>query len=318
MRWLILGIIAIAIGLALSFLLTGGQLVSLEYTDFPRDKLEKFITAETLEAELTLSGPPEAEVGSPWTPWAMKLLPGTFLVDVKINGHPASLVVDTGAAQTVLSPRIAVAAQVSLTSSRLIVQHGGGEVPVYMGWVQELELRDLKVQGLPVLVSGKQPVLKLLGLPVWSLDGLLGMETLQRLAFTLDYGRGIVIFRRESPSIQAPSAPLRLLQDRGPGDIEQARPIVDCLLEGSGPFPCWLDTGTSAPVLVPPEVWEMLGLEGQKRTRLRIRLGEIELTDVPAVRARYSYIMIGSNIFQAQGFKRLTLDFLAGKLYLER
>jgi len=28
--------------------------------------------------------------------------------------------------------------------------------------------------------------------------------------------------------------------------------------------------------------------------------------------------LIGSNIFQAQGFKRLTLDFLAGKLYAER
>jgi len=189
---------------------------------------------------------------------------------------------------------------------------------VYMGWVRELELGNLTVQGLPVLVLGNQPVLKLLGLPVWSLDGLLGMEVLQRLAFTLDYERGVVILYRESPSIQAPSAPLRLLHDRGPGKIEHARPIVDCFLEDAGPFPCWLDTGTSAPVLVPLKTWEAQGLEDRHPARLALKLGEIELSKVPAVRANVPYIVIGSNIFQAQGFKRLTLDFLAGKLYLER
>ena len=325
--WIIILAIA-AITIAIVVLLLRGQLISLEYVEFPQDKLEKLIVADTPQAELTLSGPGEVQVSSPWTPWAMRILPGTFLVDAKINGHKASLVVDTGASNTFISPQIATAAQVSLTSSRLVGQHGERKVPVYMGWVRELALNDLKVYGVPIAVAGNQQVLKLLRVPVFYLDGLLGMETLQLLAITLDYEQRIVIFRRESPDLRAPGVPLQILRERVPlqqifrgevsGDVEYPRPVVDCLLEGYGPLPCWIDTGTSAPVFVPLEIWDELGLGDQKRARLKIKLGEIELKDVPAVGARVPYTMIGSNIFQAQGVKRLTLDFLAGKLYVER
>lgn len=30
------------------------------------------------------------------------------------------------------------------------------------------------------------------------------------------------------------------------------------------------------------------------------------------------FMLLGNNIFQAQGYKRLTLDFLGGRLYAER
>jgi predicted aspartyl protease len=314
--WIIIitGIIAITIAILLK-----GQLISLEYMEFPRDELERLIiTTDVPEQAPILTGPIEVQITSSWTRWAMRFSPGTFLVDVKINGHKTSLVVDTGAAKTAISPRVATAARVSLTSSRLEAQHGKQDTPVYMGWVQELSLNDLKVSGVPIIVMGNQPVLKLFGIPVFYLGGLLGMETLQLLAITLDYERGAVILRREAHNLQASWVPLRILRDKGPGDMEHPRPIVDCLLEGYGPLPCWIDTGASAPVYVPPEVWGKLGLGDQKQARLKIKLGEVDLKDVPAVRARVPYTMIGSNIFQAQGIKRLTLDFLAGKLYAER
>jgi len=317
MHWIIFGMAALAVALGL-FLASGGKLIALEQVDFPKDALEKLIIAEPLEAELTLSGPLEVHVSSPWTRWAMKLLPGTFLVDVKINGRKASLVVDTGAAKTFIGPKLAVAAQVDLTSSRLIVQYGRRETPVYMGWVRELELGDLRVHNLPIIVGGTQPVLKLVGLSIWNLDGLLGIDVLQKLALTLDYEREVVILRRESPPLGAPSAPLQILREQGPEGLEHPKPLVDGFVDGSGPFPCFIDTGTSAPVFVPKEIWQALGLEGKRQARLQIRVGEIDLKEVFAIPANVKYITIGSNIFQAQGIKRLTLDFLGGKLYAER
>jgi len=316
---LVVMLIVIIVGL---FLRAGGKFIALEYRDFPRDQLEKLITDKPPEAELTLSGPSEVEVSSPWTWWAMKLLPGTFLADVKINGYKASLVVDTGAALTYISPEIAVAAKVTLTSSaRLVGWHGEQDVPAYIGWVQELTLDNLRVRNLPITVGGNQPVMKLLGLPVWNLDGLLGMESLRRLAVTLDYERGIVVLRREPAPAQGDSAPLQLVSlkpAQGLESLEQTRPIVEGFINFRGPYPCFIDTGTSAPVSVPPEVWHALGLEGQKQAQLTIKLGELQLQGVPAIPAKVGQILIGSNIFQAQGFKRLTLDFLAGKLYAER
>lgn len=316
MNWIIglfLALVVIAGGL---FLLSGGQFLALDYKDFPQDKLEKLITNIPRET-LAIHGPSRVESKSSMTRWASMLLPGTFFIDVSINGRKASLILDTGAAQTFLSPSLAVAAEVLVTSSKLTAQHGWREIPVYLGHVQELEINGLKIENVPVIVGGKQPVVKLVGLSVWNLDGVLGMDPLQHLVLTLDYTQGMVVLYRESPSIQEPSASLQIIKEPGPGNLEHPKPIVECLVNNSGPYPCFIDTGTSAPVFVPRDIWQALGLEGQKQSRLEIKLGKLELKEVPAIRAHVKHITIGSNIFQSQGFKRLTLDFLAGKLYAE-
>ena len=102
----ILKVLAVVVGILLLlvsglFVWSGGKLFSLEYIDFPKGELEKLIKAEPPEAKPTISGPLTVEVGSQWTWWAMKIFPGTFLIDAKINNHQVSLVVDTGASQTV-------------------------------------------------------------------------------------------------------------------------------------------------------------------------------------------------------------------------
>lgn len=313
-------ILVVIVGL---FRQAGKEFIALDFEDFPRDKLERLMKGAPSEIAMTLRGPEETQVSSFWTPWALKLLPGTFLVDVRINGHKASLAVDTGVPQSFLSPSLAVAAQLSLTSSRLTIDFGvkARKIPFYMGYAQELELGELRIEHVPVLVAGHQPVLKIFGLPLWNVDGLLGMEPLRRLALTLDYERGLVRLRREpTPPSQGRSAPLQIVPLKTPGleDLELPRPIVEGFVNSQGPYPCFIDTGTSAPVSVPPDIWQALGLEGQRQARLEIRLGEIQLKGVPAVPATVGQIIIGSNIFQAQGFKRVTLDFLAGKLYAER
>lgn len=317
MNWIIGLVLALVVITGGLFLLSGGQFLVLDYTDFPQDKLEKLIT-DISPGTLAISGPSQVEGRSSMTRWARTLLPGTFFVDVSINGRKASLVLDTGAAQTFLSPSLAVAAEVLVASSRLTVQHGWRELPVYLGHVQELEINGLKIENVPVIVGGKQPVVKLVGLSVWNLDGILGMKPLQRLVLTLDYTRGVAVLYRQSPHTQEPSASLQIIKEPGSGNLEHPKPIVECLVNNSGPYSCFIDTGTSAPVFVPRAIWQALGLEGQRQSRLEIKLGELELKEVPAIRANVKYITIGSNIFQAQEFKHVTLDFLAGKLYAER
>lgn len=316
MNWIIGLVMAIVAILGL-FFIAGGQFIALDYKDFPRDTLEKLVTSNPLET-MTITGSLEVEVDSSMTQWAMMFLPGTFFVDVRINGRKASLSIDTGAAQSFISPHLAAAAQISLTSSRLTVQHGWREIPVYMGYIRDLELGDMKIQNMPAIVGGQQPVVKLLGLPVWNFDGVLGMEPLRRLVLLLDYKRRVVVLRREPFPSQVPSAPLQILTESGLGGLEHPKPIVECFVNNSGPFSCFIDTGTSAPIFVPREIWQTLHVEGQRQARLGVRIGELELKDVPAIKANVKHITIGSNIFQAQGFKRLTLDFLAGKLYAER
>lgn len=299
------------------------KLIVFDYVDFPQSSLERLYKPQDAFEKPVISAPSNVEASSRWTYWAMKLLPGTFLVDTKINGYRASLVVDTGAFASLLSPHLATKAQVSLIQKRpKVALLQDIKQDIYVGLVHELTIGDLRVVNLPVIVPDRQAVIKLLGIPIWRLDGLLGMETLQRLAFTLDYAQGIVILRREPVSPQGDSAPLQIvsLKPTIPGleGFELHRPIVEGFVNSHGPYPCFIDTGTSAPVSVPPEIWQALGLENQKQAQLEIRLGELQLKGVPAVRANVGQILIGSNIFQAQGFKRLTLDFLAGKLYLER
>jgi hypothetical protein len=89
-----------------------------------------------------------------------------------------------------------------------------------------------------------------------------------------------------------------------------------------------IDTGTSdAKILVSDELLPALGWKGKVLVQ-HLQLGEIELKDVLAIPAheqeatgvklKGAVILIGNGVFQSQGFRRLTLDFLAGKLYAER
>ncbi|MCX8103844.1 MAG: hypothetical protein N3E42_05370, partial [Candidatus Bipolaricaulota bacterium] len=68
---------------------------------------------------------------------------------------------------------------------------------------------------------------------------------------------------------------------------------------------------------------------GQERFLVgRLKLGEIELEDLPVMNLesilgrelpKGSFdVILGTGLLKAKGFKRLTLDFPAGKLHLER
>jgi len=176
---------------------------------------------------------------------------------------------------------------------------------------------------------GLQPTLKLLSLPVYHLDGFLGIDLLKHLAIELNLQKGTITFSREPLSIRAKalSAPLQLQEiEQQIGEQKGLRtvPIVEGFISGRGPFHFFIDTGTSAPALVGEEIWQSLGLGEDKEATLEgVQLGEITLEKVPAAKGSgaefwRNVILLGNNIFLTNGYKRLALDFLAGKLYAER
>lgn len=315
--------------LLMLFILSRGQIVFLEFKDFPQNELKRLQLADTYFRELTFSGSLEVESYSPLTYWAMKLFPGHFLIKAQVGDRKVTLLVDTGASLVVLSPDVAVAAQASLARDGPEITHWNQSIPTYLGWVQELDINGLVAHNVPVLVLGKQPTLKILGLPVYRIDGFLGMSLMEKLAVTLDWRTGVVTFRREPARLQlAPSAPLRLMEQELHG-FRMPYYVSDAFIDGAGPYMALIDTGASDPeILISGELLQALGWREERRLIRQLKLGEIELKDVWAVPARQKeatggrlsgrVILISSGVFQAQGFERLTLDFLAGKLYAER
>jgi predicted aspartyl protease len=308
------------IGLALK---ARGCLLALEYIDFPVDQLEKSLRrVENPPKEVKIEGPNEVTVRSLWTWLAMKIYPGAFLIPMRANGVRASFLLDTGAALTTVSPKVAIASQAVLMQRGPTILIEGQEALTYLGRLPTLEIAGLKLHEVPIIVLNKQLVLKILGIPLWSLDGFFGMEPLRHMVISLDYRRGDVSFRRNPSLPGALSADLKLLE-REVGGLKGWIPIVEGFVEGAGPFPCFIDTGGSAIAGVGDDLLQQLGWPEVHHIS-KIQLGDIELKDVPAIsgkrggRSIKGVILIGSGLFQSQGFRRLTLDFLAGKLYAER
>ena len=155
-----------------------------------------------------------------------------------------------------------MAAQLLLTGLGPTAQHLQTDVPSYLGRIYSYGCRF----GI------------WMGSWVWNL--------LHRLVLTLDYERKVVTFRREPMSAQVPSAPLQILKRQSPEGLEILEPIVECSISGFGPFPCFIDTGTSAPVFVQAEIWQTLGLEDQKQARLEVKLGEVRAKRNPRYKSQ--------------------------------
>ncbi len=323
----LLVIIALVLMLAMIGLVlkAHGRLLALEYIDFPIDQLEKSIRRiEDPTKELKIEGPNEVTIRSLWTWLAMKIYPGAFLIPMKVNGLWASFILDTGAVLTTVSPKVAIASRAILMQRGPTVLIEEQEALTYLGRLPTLEVAGLKFHDVPIIVLSKQLVLKILGIPVWSLGGFWGMEPLRHMVISLDYRHREVSVRRSPslPSLGALSADLKLLE-REIGGLRGWIPIVEGFVDGAGPFPCFIDTGGSAIAGIGDDLLQQFGWS-EVHLISKIQLGDIKLKDVPAIsgkrggRSIKGVILIGSGLFQRQGFRRLTLDFIAGKLYAER
>ena len=113
---------------------------------------------------------------------AIRQLYSAFLVPVTINGISATLVLDTGATQTLVKPQIAARAGLEVTSGAPMIRGnvvGGRRLDVPLVRARSVSVGDAKVEDMDVGVYDALP-----GRP--EVDGLLGATFLHHFKFTVD------------------------------------------------------------------------------------------------------------------------------------
>ena len=112
-------------------------------------------------------------------------------IDAALNGHPTSLIVDTGASTTLLASSVAHACAVSLSPLRITIRDTtAGIVPINIGHVQQLTLGNLQIPNAEVVVAN---IAKEVG------AGLLGEEYLSWNFAIVDVG-GMNLYLRPPES----------------------------------------------------------------------------------------------------------------------
>jgi predicted aspartyl protease len=140
---------------------------------------------------LGLRNAPAPAVGATGPPanTVIRFTPGRhIMVDARVNGSTfARLILDTGAGNTLISPRVLTAAGVSLTRGTAIGRTRGlakdVEVEVTQVVVDSLEVGEARVGRMVVSAYDMEMA---------NVDGLLGQDFLARFNVSIDPTRGIV------------------------------------------------------------------------------------------------------------------------------
>ena len=318
----LVGLLVVGAGL-LVLLITQARLLWEPLAPQELEALRQAVRPEPA-TEMTLLGS-EGIISSRWNWLASRLFAGVLLADVKLNGRPVSLVVDSGV--TIEEPISLYASTarrvgVRLTAEDPTVTERGLEVPNFRGVVDRLELGELRAQSVPVRVLAVYQRLKALGLSLYQVDGFIGISLLERFAVTWDFQHHHLEFRRRAFEGRGLALPLH--KQELEGEQRERFYYVEGLLDGQGPYQVLIDTGASTPALFVSS--RIAQAYGQERFRVkRLQLGELTLEDLLAIDIEKELgrelpidIILGTGLLKAKGIKRLTLDFLAGKLYAER
>jgi aspartyl protease family protein len=89
---------------------------------------------------------------------------GHFWAQVRLNGHPRRMLIDSGATVTALSQQTAAMAGVETDGRPVVLSTANGSVPAVRGAVRELTIGTIEARGLPVVVSASFGDLDVLGM----------------------------------------------------------------------------------------------------------------------------------------------------------
>ncbi|MEM2126309.1 MAG: hypothetical protein QXQ53_07940 [Candidatus Methanosuratincola sp.] len=324
--WLVLIGLTIVFAGFFVLLLTQAQLVWEPLTPQELEALRQSVHPQPHQ-ELVFHGS-EGALSSRWNWISSRLFPGVLLADAKINERSLTLAVDTGVLTDepilLYAPTAqAVGLRLTAESSPLSPPEPGLTFPTFQGVADKLELGGLVAYHVPVRVVAAHHRLKSLGLSLFSLNGFIGLSFLERFAATWDFEHHRLLIRRQPWEGSGLALSLHKAELEHEGERERFY-YVEGFLDGQGPYQVLIDTGASSPVLL--VAGRVAQAYGQKRFRVRrLKLGEIELEDLPAINLAAELgrevpidVIVGTGLLRAKGFKRLTVDFLAAKLYVER
>jgi predicted aspartyl protease len=247
---------------------SGCRTISMRYVDFPVTKLAKFdastpLTVSSDGASFDVS--PSVHVrwvtGNDSSTIRSRMnrvwnQTGTMFVDVLVNGEPCTLILDTGCPVTTLSPNAARRARVPVSDKafgtlyRIHVEQG--DTLMRWGWATNLSIGGYDIQNVPLWVWERQHEVRIFGMPVYHMDGLLGLDVLREFVLTLDMSEPSARFDRSI-------APLDASFMKIPFRIEQNRILVAASVNGQPIGECVVDTGASGEVLLSSPIWK--GLE---------------------------------------------------------
>ncbi len=112
-------------------------------------------------------------------------------VDIGHSGRriQVNLLFDTGASFTILHQRVARKIMLSGTETREAVVVGGSRIPIRMAEVDYIQVGPYKVPNAELAIIRSQG-------PDLGHQGLLGMNILRNLDYTLDVNRGVIVWNR--------------------------------------------------------------------------------------------------------------------------
>lgn len=124
----------------------------------------------------------------------------TPVVEVQINGKKKYFIVDTGVSISAVSSEVAKECGILQGSSTLGMRDANNVLkkstasPAY---IKELKINNLNILNHPIFVSDNLK-LKILGITVYKIDGIIGWNLLQKLKVRIDYqNRNILLSRSE-------------------------------------------------------------------------------------------------------------------------
>jgi len=184
----------------------------------------------------------------------------TVLVHAVLNHQePVTLLLDTGATLTLLTPDIARRLGISPEanaprSSMVTLGHQVGELPLVR--LASLAVGDAAVEDLQVGVFTALPHAPFI-------DGLLGGDFLQYFTLRLDYARSrLQLIPQDTPDTAspiAPSPPVAVLSTM-PAEVIDNHMLVQAMLNHTEPVTLLLDTGATYTMLT-PEAARRAGLQ---------------------------------------------------------
>lgn len=215
--------------------------------------------------------------------------PGTGLrtVDVTVNGHASSFILDTGAGATVLTPQeiryagcrpFGKVTQFRAQGGRIISSRCG---PVTLGIGAYRVDRDVQVLDLSKLLGKAPPV-----------GGILGLASFRDQAVTLDlaHDRLVIETRRSLARRIRGMRPVRIRITR-----DQAGAVVPFIEARARTGTLWLevDSGNAGPVFLAPHAERQLGIAIPARGKRRLGIDVIGLGRVPVTAATRDLIFDG-------------------------
>jgi predicted aspartyl protease len=169
-----------------------------------------------------------------------------ILVDALADGlGPFPFVLDTGAGLCLITPELAGRLTIRNVGSQTATG-AGGPVEVQTGVLGRLALEEAVRRNIPVAITSE---LHRIGAAIGAdLQGNIGHSFLRHYCVTLDYHREVLVLS-EPDSADGPSAagliPFTLAHPDKP------LVLVSALVNGRGPFPFAIDTGTSTTLIRP-------------------------------------------------------------------